>query len=397
MKMWQIMLACLGVSCVATIPPNTYRNFTQIVAANGYPIETHKVTTQDGYILTMFRIPYGRNATSKPTKVVLLQHGLLDSSFSWILNLPNESLSYIAADAGFDVWMGNSRGNRYSTMNTHLTRDSKAFWEFSWDEMAKYDLPAMIGYARNVSGVERIGYVGHSQGTIEMFAALSSNVSGVADALTTFIGFGPVATVGYETNSMLRKLADIHLGVILKALGEKEFLNGVPDFLKGIAEDFCEECGRCCADVVEAICGPSHFTNTSVYPVVASHEPGGTSVQNMIHWAQLVRSKLFQAYDYGDIGNLKHYGHLKAPVYNLADIPQDFPIALYSGGQDELADPVDVADLVASLEESNKNLVLHKQIPLYAHLDFLWAVDAATLIYPQVLELLNKYAASLYY
>jgi predicted alpha/beta hydrolase len=44
------------------------------------------------------------------------------------------------ANQGYDVWVGNSRGNAYSSplINTKI----KAFWDFSFDEMAKYDLPA---------------------------------------------------------------------------------------------------------------------------------------------------------------------------------------------------------------------------------------------------------------
>lgn len=39
--------------------------------------------------------------------------------------------------------------------------------------MGKYDLFAQIGYIKNLTGVEKIGYVGYSQGTLEMFYALS--------------------------------------------------------------------------------------------------------------------------------------------------------------------------------------------------------------------------------
>ena len=44
------------------------------------------------------------------------------------------------------------------------------FFGYSFDEMAKYDLPASINYILNKSGEEQLYYVGHSQGcTIGMY------------------------------------------------------------------------------------------------------------------------------------------------------------------------------------------------------------------------------------
>jgi hypothetical protein len=39
------------------------------------------------------------------------------------------------------------------------------FLDYSFDEMAKYDLPASINYILSKTGQEQIYYVGHSQGT----------------------------------------------------------------------------------------------------------------------------------------------------------------------------------------------------------------------------------------
>ncbi len=51
---------------------------------------------------------------------------------------------YILADAGYDVWIGNFRGNTYGRHHVSLDPDKKDFWHFAWDQMGKYDIPAIM-------------------------------------------------------------------------------------------------------------------------------------------------------------------------------------------------------------------------------------------------------------
>ena len=87
----------------------------------------------------------------------------------WDKTLISNSLTigYILADAGYDVWMGNNRGNKYSRANVDPECDPDKnpdkFWKFSWHQMGISDLPAMIDYVLNATGNSSLYYAGHSQ------------------------------------------------------------------------------------------------------------------------------------------------------------------------------------------------------------------------------------------
>lgn len=367
------------------LDPEVHMNITEIVRFWGYPAEDHEVQTEDGFLLNVNRIPQGLKHTAGPRPAVLLQHGLLAAGSNWITNPPASSLGYVLADAGYDVWLGNSRGNTWSRKHRTLTPDQEDFWRFSYDEMALKDLPAVVNYILKVTGQEQIFYIGHSQGTTIAFMAFST-LPELASKIKLFFGLAPVATVAF-TESPMTKMSVLPEFVIWDLFGRRDFLPQ-SHMIEWFAEHVCgkQPLSELCGNIFFILCGFDeknlNMTRTAVY---TSHCPAGTSVQNMVHWSQAVHAGKLMAFDFGAAGNMKHYNQSTPPQYNVQDMK--VPTALFSGGHDTLADPKDVAVLLTQVS----NLVFHQHIEHWEHLDFIWGLDAPQLMFPSILKLLQEH------
>lgn len=361
-------------------------NVTEIILHYGYPCENHAATTPDGYILSLQRIPHGVNPAtpSAPKPVVFFQHGLTDCSVGICLNPPSESLPFMLADAGFDVWLGNNRGNGYSMSNVNYSPSDDEFWAFSWDEMAQYDLPTQLSYVRRTAGVKQLTYIGHSEGTTQAWSGFLNRTT--ASMANLFIAMAPVAYTHHIRSELMQVGAHWDLVQLESLLGVREF--DLATAIQKLLPDICYVDPAACEDVLDLLMGPSVNLNESRMDYYLNYEPNPTSVQNIVHWAQGVNVEKFQKFDFGKEGNMKHYGQPTPPQYDLGNFPETLPFALFTGGNDYLADPADVATLVASLP--SQSVLTHFE-PTYAHMDFLWAEDAHTKIYPLILKLCKQY------
>lgn len=253
--------------------PDEKANTIQLIESKGYLAEEHSMITQDGYILTVHRI-INPNISSIPKQVAFLQHGLLDASSTWVVNFPTQSLGFILADKGFDVWLGNVRGNTYSNYHIKYNKNEEEFWNFSFDEMAKYDLSAMIDYILLLTNNSNLFYVGHSQGTMIAFAKLSLEKE-FQSKIKLFLALGPVATVG-SMQSPIKYLAEIgqvsKQKIWLDIFGRKSFLQSNL-FIKF----FADQCNKklfdeaICKNVLIGLCSPSRNYNFTRVPVYFSH------------------------------------------------------------------------------------------------------------------------------
>ncbi|XP_012628388.1 lipase member K [Microcebus murinus] len=395
--MWQLLAAACWMLLLGSIygydkkgsttNPEANMNISQIISYWGYPYEVYDVVTKDGYILGIYRIPHGRGCPKKTDSkpVVYLQHGLIASASDWICNLPNNSLAFLLADTGYDVWLGNSRGNTWSREHLTLSPTSTEYWAFSWDEMAKYDLPATINFILEKTGQEQLYYVGHSQGTTIAFIAFSTNPE-LAKRIKIFFALAPVVTVKY-TKSPMKILTTLSRPLVKILFGDKMFYSHTL-FKQYIATKVCNKklFHRMCSNFLFTMSGfdPKNL-NMSRLDVYLAQNSEGTSVQNMLHWAQAVNSGQFQAFDWGNLyQNMMHFHQLTPPLYNVTKV--EVPTAIWSGGQDIVADPKDIENLLPKIA----NLIYYKRIPHYNHVDFYLGQDANQEIYQDLIGLMEK-------
>ncbi|KAM7503691.1 hypothetical protein LguiB_002595 [Lonicera macranthoides] len=349
-----------------------------MVVTQGYVCEEHTVTTDDGYILSLQRIPASRSGKKSDKPPVLLQHGLLMDGATWVLNSPDESLGFILADNGFDVWLANTRGTNYSRGHTSLSPSDPAYWDWSWDELVAYDLPATVKHVLDKTG-QNLHYVGHSLGTLIAFAAFSQHK--VMEMLRSAALLSPIAYLGQMPSPLGRAGADSFLAEDLYWLGLYEFAPRGAAVEKLLA-DICKKPNNNCSDLMTSFTGKNCCVNSSQTDNFLAHEPQSTATKNMIHIAQMVRGGSIEKFDYGNAEeNTNHYGQPNPPTYNMSSIPDNLPLYLSYGGADLLSDVKDVKTLLNSLKghDSDKLVVQFRED--YAHADFVFGVNAKQVVY----------------
>lgn len=173
------------------------RDFDKLCEIFGYAFEEHVILTKDGYLLGLHRLCLKQGeqrnrmgiSTGKP--VVYLHHGLLMNSEVWVcLTDSQRCLPFVLVELGFDVWLGNNRGNKYSKKSIYHDPNSAKFWNYSIDDFAWHDIPDSIEHILKVTKEESLSYIGFSQGSAQAFAAFSIHPE-LNERVNAFIALAP--------------------------------------------------------------------------------------------------------------------------------------------------------------------------------------------------------------
>jgi hypothetical protein len=180
----------------------THISYADKIKYFGFHFEEHKILTEDGYFLTAWRI-CGKSYESqeeiakKYKRSVLLVHGLLDNSYTYLAMSDRESLPFILANNGYDVWLINNRGTLFSRDHIHHNSydSSSDYWDFTFHELAQYDVKATIQYIKQTAKREKISYVCHSQGCFQFLISYTMDPEFIRNSVDKYGTMGNVLQI----------------------------------------------------------------------------------------------------------------------------------------------------------------------------------------------------------
>jgi len=414
-------------------------NILQLLANDAkIKIDTHNITTIDGYILGLHRCskvdnnnnnqinnnnktnsyfdpllytsPPSSSSSSSTTTlklpVVLLLHGLLQSSDTFLAD-GKQSLVSLLVSKGYDVWLGNTRGNKYSNKHINYNQYDRNYWNFCLDDYANYDVPAMILYIRNlISSNDKISIIGFSQGSAEVFASLSIHPS-LNQYINIFIALAPpIKPIGLN-NNILSKLIHKYPNIINLILGYKSCFPYMPIIKKILGYKIYVET---CTNAMKYLFGWNCLRiNENRRHILFKTIFSYSSVKCIKHWFQMIKSEELNIYQdtiENDIYNknleynnndiilnekdnikiIKKISQYKKSLYKKMDYNMnniECKVAVIAGDADRLIDPYIVKKKI-------KNCQITYIIKNYEHLDLLWADDANIQVFPKIIKLLEK-------
>ncbi|KAJ8927984.1 hypothetical protein NQ314_019512 [Rhamnusium bicolor] len=285
-------------------------------------------------------------------------------------------LAHVLNEMGYDVWLVNFRGTRYSTGHEYLTVDNLEYWSFSFHEMGIYDLPKALNLVLKTTNKRSI-YIGYSMGTTVSYVFSSELPVEASSYLKGIISLAPVAHLS-KIKSILKYGAPfwpmikpavtfIWKGKVLPRNDAKGKFCG-----KDVTNMYI------CEFIKVPIFGDDYEQMDPVNrPVINILNPDTIGINVVTHYDQIINSGKFQQKDFGRTKNIEIYDAPKPPVYNLSNI--NIPVSLFVGPNDWLATPKVSKGNILEITSAKCNLryIAHKK---WSHGDFITAKDIKPLL-----------------
>lgn len=334
------------------------------IQARGYKMETHKVTTSDGFILEMQHIvnPNDSPQTKAARYPVMLLHGLMQAAAAYASS-GEHSLAFFLLESGYDVWLANNR-NGFKPEHEHYQYLDLGLWSWRIREMGTKDLPAMIDHILNQTGTEKIALVAHSQGTTQTFLALSKDwTPELGEKISGFIALAPAVFGGKLLDRyFLKWVRNFDLPGFRFFFGHHGFFSIMMQMRAILPFKLFCYCGHIMFSYLfewnDYLWDKRYRDRQFVFsPVYVSAE--------LMHW-------WVGKGGFADRGCIFEHNDINIPWFN-EKLP---PVCIVVPGLDDLVNP---HKLVERFQDVESKFVNHDvtvvNVPHYSHVDVLWAID----------------------
>lgn len=376
----------------------------------GLDVETVKVQTEDGFIITLWHVYNPQEYVPLPPQErghrgpevltgqknrrssgqtsrrypILLVHGLLQSAGAFCAN-DDDSLAFYLCKSGYDVWLGNNRCGMQPE-HTTLSSSDPRMWTWNIQHMGVLDLTALTSRVLYETGFEKLGLVCHSQGTTQTLVALAKDQRPeLGEHISVFCALAPAAYAG----PLLEKFYFRFMRTISPSTFHLVF--GIHAFIPFMI-------------TMRKVLHPYLYGMLGYY--VFSHLFGWTDTR----WDRGLRNRMFQfAPVYVSSETIRwwlgsecfatHKCILSTNETTLQETEEDHrlergldngrprsdtawygprtpPFALWVAGSDDLVDGRRLLRRLQNGREPHIRVVHSKVIEEYEHLDVLWAMDA---------------------
>ena len=331
----------------------------------------HEFPTEDGVRLRLTRF---RGGSKGP---VILSPGFGTSSFSFTIDTVGTNFPEYLYEHGYDVWVLDYRASP-------LLPSSAT--QFTLDDVARYDYPAVVDTVRAESGADSVQVVAHCVGSLTLLMSLGLGLTGVRSAVASQLTLHPRA------GAMNALRAGIFAPELIAAAGVDVLTTDIdedPTWLESLYDKALafypagdEPCDRPFCRRVVFTFGES-YEHDQLNAATHDHVDeafGDANITALRHAMKMIRKQRAVSAD-GEHEYLDDVDNLR------------LPIAFIHGEDNRLFLPEGSALTYELLCENNgPELYTRHVIPGYAHMDCFIGKDAARDVYPLVTAELDRFS-----
>ncbi len=328
--------------------------------------EYYPVKTSDGEELLLTRHNGG---TKGP---ILMVHGFSGNRLTFSIDTIDTNMAEYFFAYGYDVWLFDYR-------LSNLLPGSKK--QHTLDAIAKYDFPAAIEKIKLITGTQQIDVMAHCVGSITLFMALLSGLSGVRSIVSAQIAcnFYPAEQVRWK--------AGLHLPNVLEMLGVKS-LTAYADENENWEQKLFDKFLKLYSVPLEGYCNnPTCHRMTFMFGPLYEH----SQLNDATHTSMI---EMFST------ANIRTYEHLTKMIRakkllnaNGEDVYMPhfkklaIPITFIHGEKNKVFDQESTLTTFNQLQNINGN-DLYKRFVIrdYGHNDCMYGKNSVTDVYPYILQ-----------